>query len=241
VSVVLVVLGFAAGGRTVRTPERIVSLAGLAAASFMVMRLQAFLAVGTVMLAGPAVGRWYQRARRTRDIATERLLPPRLALATWCVTGVALVVTALNVTHLFVNRQLMPTAGSVAFLNTQPAGRVVVWFDWGEYAIWHLAPRMRVSIDGRRETTYSAHVQDQHLRFYFDADGGAALPAALSADYVWIPPWLPAAPRLDADGWRRVYEDRDAVVFVPNDSPLRQRSLVLAAAMAVGTDTFPGP
>jgi hypothetical protein len=135
----------------------------------------------------------------------------------------------------------MPAPGSVAFLNTQPAGRVLVWFDWGEYAIWHLAPRMRVSIDGRRETTYSANVQDQHLRFYFDAAGGASLPAALSADYVWIPPYLPAARRLDAEGWRRVYEDRDAVVFARSEAPVREHTVMLAAAAPPETATFPGP
>ena len=163
------------------------------------------------------------------------------AAAAWCVTVAALVVAAVNVTHLQVNRRLMPAPGSVAFLNAQPAGRVLVWFDWGEYAIWHLAPRMRVSIDGRRETTYSANVQDQHLRFYFDAAGGASLPAALSADYVWIPPYLPAARRLDAEGWRRVYEDGDAVVFAPRAAPVHEHAVMLAATAPLETATFPGP
>ena len=34
-------------------------------------------------------------------------------------------------------------------------GRLAVEFNWGEYAIWHLGPQIRVSIDGRRETVYS--------------------------------------------------------------------------------------
>ena len=37
----------------------------------------------------------------------------------------------------------------------QLRGRMVTYFDWGEYAIWHLSPRVRVSLDGRRETVYS--------------------------------------------------------------------------------------
>ena len=33
----------------------------------------------------------------------------------------------------------------------------------------------------------SPSLRDRHLRFYFDAPGGASLPTDLSADYVWIP------------------------------------------------------
>ena len=229
------------GGRNARTPERIACLFGLAVAAFLVMRLQAFLAVGTVMLAGPALGHAYQRARENKSLrVTNRAARGTTAVA-WCVTAAALAAAAVNITHLQVNRRLMPAPGAVAFLNTQPAGRVLVWFDWGEYAIWHLAPGMRVSIDGRRETTYSAKLQDEHLRFYFDADGGASLPATLSADYVWIPPHLPAASRLDAEGWRRVYEDGDAVVFARRQSPSRERAVMLVAATPPGSATFPGP
>src|SRR5690606_14688422 len=34
-------------------------------------------------------------------------------------------------------------------------GRLVTFFDWGQYALWHFAPRLKVSMDGRRETVYS--------------------------------------------------------------------------------------
>ena len=138
-------------------------------------------------------------------------------------------------------RRIMPAPGAVAFLNTQPpgGGRVLVWFDWGEYAIWHLAPRMRVSIDGRRETTYSASLQDRHLRFYFDAPGGSTLATDLAADYIWIPTSAPAARRLDAAGWQRLYQDSDSVIFGRAASRQSKAPVVLAAAAETGI--FPGP
>jgi len=241
VTVTIAAAGLLVGGRTARAPERVACLLGLAAASLMVMRLQAFLALGTVMLVGPSLGRAYQRSRDAASATMDRRVPRSAAAVAWCVSIAALFVAAVNVTHLQVNRRLMPMGGSVAFLNTQPAGRVLVWFDWGEYGIWHLAPRMRVSIDGRRETTYSASLQDQHLRFYFDAEGGAALPATLAADYVWIPPHLPAARRLDAEGWHRLYEDRDAVVFARGQLPSREHPTTMAAVAPVEAATFPGP
>ncbi len=47
----------------------------------------------------------------------------------------------------------LDAAGALAAAGVR--GRLVLPFDWGEYAIWHLAPRLKVSIDGRRETVYS--------------------------------------------------------------------------------------
>ena len=32
---------------------------------------------------------------------------------------------------------------------------VAVHFNWGEYVLWHAGPRVKVSMDGRRETVYS--------------------------------------------------------------------------------------
>src|SRR5207253_585238 len=41
-------------------------------------------------------------------------------------------------------------------LEAQAApGRLVIPYSWSHYAIWHLGPRLLVSIDQRRETIYS--------------------------------------------------------------------------------------
>jgi len=142
--------------------------------------------------------------------------------------------------HLRIDSRWTPEAGAVSFLNGQPEGRrVLIWFDWGGYALWHLSPRMRISMDGRRETVYSPDLQDRHLRFYFDAPGGASLPTDLGADYVWIPRTLPAVHRLDADGWRRIYQGRQSVIFGRATLPETNARVVLAADS--GARFFPGP
>src|SRR5262249_41907500 len=133
-----------------------------------------------------------------------------------------------------------PEPGAVAFLNAQPPqGRVLVWFDWGNYALWHLAPRMRISMDGRRETVYSPALQNRHLRFYFDIPGGSSLPADLAADYVWIPRTLPAVRRLEQEGWQRLYEGEQSVIF--GRLPSSQSTAPVTLASAAQTRTFPGP
>ena len=35
------------------------------------------------------------------------------------------------------------------------SANVAVHFNWGEYVLWHAGPRVKVSMDGRRETVYS--------------------------------------------------------------------------------------
>jgi hypothetical protein len=133
-----------------------------------------------------------------------------------------------------------PGPGAVEFFKSHGSrGRLLVWFDWGEYALWHLAPDLLVSVDGRRETVYSARVQDAHLRFYFDAPGGAALPAELGADYIWIPQGLPAVRRMLDSGWTETYRDATSVILA------RQTPTVEGPAPSAGARSdrrcFPGP
>ena len=47
----------------------------------------------------------------------------------------------------------MPDLAAAAQLKGL-SGNLWTSFDWGEYAIWHFGPVLRVSIDGRRETVY---------------------------------------------------------------------------------------
>jgi hypothetical protein len=44
-------------------------------------------------------------------------------------------------------------------------GRIATHFDWGEYVLWHLAPNVLISMDGRRETVYSDSVYKEYLEF----------------------------------------------------------------------------
>jgi hypothetical protein len=77
----------------------------------------------------------------------------------------------------------MPVA---ALQRAQARGRLITWFDWGEYAIWHLGPDLKVSIDGRRETIYSEDVIREQLALSVgDATAFAAI-HRLNPEYVWL-------------------------------------------------------
>ena len=249
------IAGIAFGNRAERQAERIAALVALAVSSVMVARLEAFFAVGVMLLVAPGAGRAYQAARASRAFARHkdnhegheehegtnlRARKRSLEAMAFCGSALALVLAIANLNQLRIDPRWTPEPGAVAFLNAQPPqGRVLVWFDWGGYALWHLAPRMRISMDGRRETVYSATLQDRHLRFYFDAPGGASLARDLSADYVWIPRTLPAVRRLEADGWQRVYEGEQSVIF--ERAELSRTNVPVKLVAAAQTRIFPGP
>lgn len=194
--------------------ERVLVVLVLAVGSFQVNRLLAFFALATLFLFGAAIAASFSRKQRIR-VARPRGAAALVAVTLAIVLSAgALRALAINATCVRVDEPATPEPGAVDFFKAQGTrGRLLVWFDWGQYALWHLAPELRVSIDGRRETVYSDRVQNRHLRFYFDAPGGATLPEEIAADYIWIPKYLPAAQRLTAEGWTPVYAGDQSLIF----------------------------
>ena len=130
---------------------------------------------------------------------------------------------------------LDPAAGAFLAAN-RLQGRLAVWFDWGQYAIWHFGPRLKVSIDGRRETVYSARVLERHLALYAGAGVARAYLDELSPDYVWLPRALPVATSLDGWGYRRIFESQHSVVWTTAADPRSYAASRMPAAAC-----FPGP
>jgi hypothetical protein len=130
-----------------------------------------------------------------------------------------------------------PDAPAIDAIRASGHSRLLTWFDWGEYAIWHLAPGgIEVSMDGRRETVYSERTVDSHFAFYRATAGHIAYVDAVAADLVWVPVRLPIVPVLKQRGWTVAYESPVSVVLqrAQNEAP----SLSVARR---GTRVFPGP
>ena len=99
-------------------------------------------------------------------------------------------------------------------------GNMATYFDWGEYAIWHLYPEIRVSMDGRRETVYSEDVYQEYLSFQRGTAGWRRLIDRPETDLVLFSNLWPAYQLVDLDpGWEKVYEDEIGGIFARAGSP----------------------
>lgn len=217
-------------------PARLLVISALGIASFRVNRLLAFFALATLFLLGPAIAALFRRRRPPSRRPTGLAVALPFVLAAVLLTG-AIGFTARNLFCIGIDARMTPAADAISFLKTRPPGRLLVWFDWGQYAIWHLAPAFAVSTDGRRETVYSAELHERHLRFFFDAPGGRNLPSELAVDYVWIPGSLPAAGQLGSGPWARLYDGEESVIFARAPSA----SGPAAPPVSEGPRCFPGP
>jgi hypothetical protein len=243
IAFIIMTLGVVLGGREKLRVERLVVGLALAAASLRVARLLAFFGLASVFLFAPLICAAYQRRRAARQFGSSPLLRVGFAGVAFALGVFTIGIVYNNFWQVRLDAASLPEPEAVAVLNQQPAGtRILVWFNWGEYAIWHLSPRMQVSIDGRRETVYSDTVQTRHFDFYFDRRGGATLPNDLRADYIWVPRILPAVRRLRSDSsWTPIYEGDQSVIFERSGLSPHQQSTPVAAAAATAPRFFPGP
>ena len=100
-------------------------------------------------------------------------------------------------------------------------GNMAVYFDWGQYVIWQLGPRIKVSYDGRRETVYSDSLRQLNTAWATGTSCWDALLDKYPTDLALLDKRLPAynLMRLKA-GWKLAYEDSLAALFVRNEPGL---------------------
>jgi hypothetical protein len=103
---------------------------------------------------------------------------------------------------------------AVQLLKEGEGGNLAVFFNWGEYALYHLYPDYRVSVDGRYETVYPNQVVETNWNFTWGVDGSERLLELYPADFALYPQssgaaqWLSSAP-----GWQPIYLDALAVLY----------------------------
>jgi hypothetical protein len=112
-------------------------------------------------------------------------------------------------------------AATGALTPSTVRGRLIVPFDWGEYAIWHFAPRLRVSMDGRRETIYSQRMLDLQSAVANGRPEGLEYLDRERPEYVWLPTKTggPTKAWLEANGYRVDVTTADSFVASRADLP----------------------
>jgi hypothetical protein len=195
-------------------------MAMLAFSSFRVMRIAPlFVACAAVLLSPWFAARYPVRAAspRAAGAGDQRLVAAGLFVAT---VVAAIFVASRSLTCVRTEGSWVPDREAAGVLEDAPAGRVVTFFNWGEYAIWHFGPRLRVSMDGRRETVYSDRRLLEHDAIVRGTELAFPVLAEWQAEYVWLPT-RSAGTRawLLANGYRIDKETDRSFVAVRQDLP----------------------
>ncbi|MFQ5678312.1 MAG: hypothetical protein ACE5HP_02520 [Gemmatimonadota bacterium] len=126
-----------------------------------------------------------------------------------------------------------PARAVRALAHSGAEGRLLVPFNWGQYAIWHLGPRLRVSMDGRRETVYAPETYAAFQSFMRGIGEWSGRLRRLRPDVALVPRGSSVYNLfLLEPGWWLAYEDSLAAIFLPADSPLRGPLTVATRSVA---------
>jgi hypothetical protein len=184
-------------------------------------RFLVLLAIFSVLVTFSALAEIARHAEWLRDgHILVRLQASRWA---WALCALPLLAGALQIAsdyrgkggfRLVVNASMVPLEGG-EFLRRHDLGpNLLLRFDWGGYAIWHLYPRYKVSADGRNLTVYDAAFVDRQIRAYHEGRF-ADYAEQHAADVILSERAGPAYDELRSDGrWVRVHEDGLSAVFV---------------------------
>jgi hypothetical protein len=237
--------GFRMARRRVLDPCLAVAVM-LGVGSFRVNRLLAFfaLAVATLLAralaapAGPAETPALAPAAEADGRSTSRVVSTVVAMA----IGVVVLAGALlfsygNATCVRMESGYPEPEATRAIMQAGIRGRMLIWFDWGEYAIWHFAPAVSISMDGRRETVYSDEVVRKQFDFYFEPKNRQTILDGLKPDYIWLPANLEVVSALKSDGWTPLFSGDRSVLLarLPHDP------LAIPRFGSAARRCFPGP
>jgi hypothetical protein len=223
------------GGRGLATMPlaSLVIPTALAIGSFQVARLVGFFALAVAFTL-------VRHVRPTAGTAAPAMTLSRSSTSLWqaALLSAVLICGAVAIAgrQITVDGAWVPEPEAEAFVNRhQLAGKMLTWFDYGEYAIWYFSPRIRVSMDGRRETVYSSRMRQLHTDVYTNAPGALAAIAQMNPDYIWLPRNSPTPPVLLGSGWFTIFQGSRSLILGRHSRPVSVATVISAQR------AFPGP
>jgi hypothetical protein len=167
-----------------RSLKAVAAVASLAYSSLRLVRMVALFTPAAVILLIPRSAQYPTSGTQQMSLRAKTMLDVVFA----CI-GLALLAWPLapGCVRMVGERWVPDPSAARAISAADLSGRMVTSFNWGEYAIWHFGPKIRVSVDGRRETVYSeAVVAEQHRVLEGDPQAMIRL-QSVSPEYAWLP------------------------------------------------------
>ncbi len=148
-------------------------------------------------------------------------LPNWISFLTFCAAILLLVLSYPN--FLLIKMTTLPVPffpdKAVSLLKeSKVSGNLATEFNWGEFVIWHLAPDIKVSMDGRRETVYPDEIYQANLSLQYGIGDWDSLIDNYETDLVLVQRSQAASNLMKMkSGWDLVYEDPTSSLFAAQD------------------------
>jgi hypothetical protein len=185
-------------------------------------------------------------ARHLGLLLNSRLRTPRTHATVPSWAQYALAFGAILLTNREILSSELPTdmsypSSTVNFMKKhQLQGNVLVYFCWGEYLIWHLAPHSKVFFDSRYDMVYPSRVTKDYLAFYWGMPGGDNVLRVYQHDFLLFPTAEKVYNRMiRTPGWKLIYRDREAVLFARIGSRAAQLPGIPATGSTPAMQYFP--
>jgi hypothetical protein len=228
--------------------NRIVLWLIFAAAPLISIRHLQFFGMATAVLVGEHLASaWQQRKSQTEESPDRKWV---LADGIFVVISLTLAIGlfASNPSQI-ANLKLVPGEDvpehAVALLKRIKAhGNMVVNFDWGGYAIWFLAPPVKVSFDGRMEFAYSPSARMANTIFTSGFGPWDSLLQKFPIDIVLVRTTTPSYNLMKLKpGWKLAYEDDLSAIFFPvgSDQAKKAEELLHSLPDAAKSDALSLP
>jgi hypothetical protein len=188
-------------------PAQLAALAGAAVASCLHLRFAPFLGMVIAVTLGPS---WESIFRDRR----HGLALPAMVFALSLV-GLGGAVAFLR-RDLSLEMRVPPDRFPVAAVDRlrSETGNLAVFFNWGEYALYHLYPAVLVSIDGRYETVYPDDIVRANWELTRGAPESERFLDAYPADFALYPRESGAARLLgQSNDWELWHQDELSVLY----------------------------
>jgi hypothetical protein len=205
-----------------RNPASLTILVSSMLLPLLASRHLLFFILSALVIAGPYLLEIFERKLPSPDPQKPvRALAIGLVLL---VAGLLLIWKPPNLKNLAFKKGDFPIGATELLKQAQVKANLAVFYNWGHYISWHLAPDVKVSVDTRREQAYSTEAYHTNLRFLTASGDWDSLLEDYPTDLVLAPPGHVTDSLLGLlPEWSLVYEDEASHLYARAGSELAER------------------
>lgn len=157
-------------GMCKRDPVQTLVLCACLALPFVATRHLAIAAIAILILCAKEMASLFvdhPNLRASFEMPQKEGGKAKIATTVFAATAIAFLILAIPRTKIITVNDDMPVEAVSLLEQSKVQGNMACFFDWGEYCIWHLAPNVKVSLDGRRETVYGSRAYRENVEFIY--------------------------------------------------------------------------